>query len=325
MSLKNKLKEFALEKGLEYGIGSAEPFYEYKDILTKPVPFVSYTYEERLDPSLALEGAKSLIAIGLSYNFEFNKPTDKELYVRLSQGAIGRDYHLVMGELLKELCHLLFDNTTERYIYFCDTGPLSDSLVALRCGLGCRGLNNAVINDKLGAMFFIGYIITTAEIEPSPKHTNKCTGCKKCLYACPTGAISQKGFDYKRCVAYLTQYKGEIAHELKGAMGSFIYGCDICRTVCPLNPEPAEKEGCAYPEAKKLLSLSNREFKELYGDTAMGWRGKNTIIRNTLIALGNSEDKRAIELIMPFLENEVLKETALWAINKLKGEKIWDT
>ncbi len=325
MNLKNdylsKTEAFAKKHSLICGCGSAEPFYEYADILSRQVPFVNYGIEERTDPSLTLEGAKSLVALGLSYNAKYKAPDDGIPRARLSEGAVGEDYHTVMKKLLSSLAHELFDGTDEKYMFFCDTGPLSDCLVALRCSLGCMGRNNGIINKKFGSAFFIGYIITTAEIEPSPKADKLCSGCGKCVKACPSGALrSPSGFDHKKCVAYLTQKKGIIPDELKKYMGTYIYGCDICRRVCPLTPAPEASEGCAYPDIKKLLLLTDREFRALYGNTAIGWRGRRTIMRNALIALGNIGTEDAARLAAPFLESphEDIRDAALWAYNSCK-------
>lgn len=321
MNLKAEIAAFAREHNLIYGCGSAEPFEEYRESLQKQVPFVRYTFEERLNPSLTLKGAKSLIALGLSYNYCYEKQGDG-LTGLLSEGAVGEDYHLVMGKLLKGLGERLFKNG-EEYCCFCDTGPLADGLVALRCGLGFWGLNHGVISDRFGSMFFIGYIITTAFIEPDEKPENKCNGCGKCITSCPSGALHSDGsFDVEKCAANLTQQKGVIADEYKKYIGNYIYGCDVCRRVCPLTPKPTRAEGCGYPEIEAILSLSNREFKAHYGNTAIGWRGKGVIARNALIALGNLKDKRGLRLLEPYLDSssEALKDAALWAKKQIEGE-----
>ena len=325
MSLKDKIEKFACEKGIIYGIGSAEPFYEYRDTLSRTVPFVKYTMEERMYPRLTLPEAKSLIALGLSYNHSYKPPLENSLYGTLSEGAVGEDYHLVMSELLKELGEILFKDTKYSYRCFCDTGPLSDGLVALRCSLGSAGLNHAVINEHFGSMFFIGYIITTACIEPTQQCTHLCNNCGACIKSCPSGALKEDGsFHGEICVAYLTQKKGIIPDSLKRTMGSYIYGCDVCRRVCPLTPAPEPAEGCGFPEIEQLLNLSNREFKDRYGNTAIGWRGKRTIVRNCLIALGNLGDERGIPLAEAFADNPApeLRDSAQWAIKQMKkGDK----
>jgi epoxyqueuosine reductase len=248
------------------------------------------------------------------------KSESGELCARLSEGAVGEDYHITVMRLLTELGELLFSDGDDKYMCFCDTGPLSDALVAIRCGIGYAGLNHAVINERFGAMFFIGYIITTAELEKTEHTAKLCTDCGKCVKCCPSGALRSDGsFKYERCVAYLTQKKGIISDELKSVMGTYIYGCDICRRVCPLTPPPKSAEGCAYPEISGLLSMTNKEFKAIYGNTAIGWRGKRTIVRNALIALGNLRDKRGLELIKPFSEdsNEELRDAAQWATGRI--------
>jgi epoxyqueuosine reductase len=320
----NKIKKFATENGLIYGCGSAEPFYEYADRLARKVPFVSFTAEERIDPSITLSGAKSLIALGLSYNKIYSKKDNSILRATLSEGAVGEDYHLIMERLLSQLGEILFADTAEKYLCFCDTGPLADAAVAVRCGLGCFGLNHAVINDRFGAMFFVGYIITTAEIAATNKPENNCTGCGACVRACPSGALKADGsFDYSCCVAYLTQQKGVISDELKAFMGTFIYGCDACRRNCPLTPKGENSDGCAYPDIEELLSLTNKGFNALYGNTAIGWRGKRTIARNALIALGNLKQSDGLPLIEPFLssESEELRDAALWAKKQILNQR----
>jgi epoxyqueuosine reductase len=320
MSLKTKLKGFADKHNIIYGTGSAEPFEEYRHTLTADVPFVGFTSEQRINPALTLEGARGLIAIGLPYNNRYTQSTSDTLCARLSEGAVGEDYHITVMRLLTELGELLFADSGDKYMCFCDTGPLSDALVAIRCGIGYAGLNHAVINERFGAMFFIGYIITTAELEKTETAANRCTNCGVCVKSCPSGALKADGsFEYERCVAYLTQKKGIISDELKAVMGTYIYGCDICRRICPLTPPPQNSDGCAYPEIKGLLTMTNKEFKKIYGNTAIGWRGKRTIVRNTIIALGNLRDKRGLELIKPFLEDssEELRDAAQWAAGRI--------
>ena len=321
MSLKSEIADFAAEHNLIYGCGSAEPFEEYRQALSKRVPFVTYSTEERLDPSLTLKGAKSLIALGLSYNYSYEKHGEG-LSVSLSEGAVGEDYHRVMERLLKELGERLFKRG-EEYLCFCDRGPLADGLVALRCGLGFGGLNHGVINGRFGSMFFIGYIITTIFIEPDPKPESKCSGCGVCVRTCPSGALHSDGtFEVEKCAANLTQQKGIIPDEYKKYIGTYIYGCDICRRICPLTPKPQRAGGCAYAKIEELLALSNREFNAAYGSTAIGWRGKRTIVRNALIALGNLKDKRGLELLTPYLENESedLRDAATWAKKQIEEE-----
>jgi epoxyqueuosine reductase len=324
MSLKNKLEVFAKQNGIIYGCGSAEPFEEYRETLAESVPFVGFSPEERINPALTLADANSLIAIGLSYNNRYSAPETNEPCARLSAGAVGEDYHITVMRLLEELGKLLFADSEEKYMCFCDTGPLSDALVAIRCGLGCAGLNHAVINERFGAMFFIGYIITTAELEQTEPPVNHCKNCGICVKSCPSSALKADGsFNYERCVAYLTQKKGIIPDELKSAMGTYLYGCDRCRRVCPLTPEGKVTDGCAYPEIKSILSLTNKGFKERYGDTAIGWRGRRTIVRNAIIALGNLKDKRGLELLKPFLEdsNEEIRDAAQWANKQIQEVK----
>jgi epoxyqueuosine reductase len=106
-------------------------------------------------------------------------------------------------------------------------------------------------------------------------------------------------------------------------MGTLIYGCDACRRHCPLTPKGESTDGCAYPDIAELLSLTNKQFNALYGNTAIGWRGKRTIARNALIALGNLKQSDGLPLIEPFLTNtnEDIRDAALWAKKQITNNQ----
>lgn len=323
MSLYNNLLEFAKKENIIAGVGSAVPFYELKAILENTeVPFVSYSIKERTEPAITMSGAKSIVAIGLSYNVVYTKIKDNKLRGNMSAGAVGIDYHIIVKEKLQKLKNEIIPNSEVKI--FVDTGPLSDRAVALRCGLGTRGKNGSIINSKIGGMFFIGYMLTDVDYENWQRKEGKyiyCGDCDRCIKACPNNAINNGVCDYKKCIAYLSQKKGELTYEEYKSMGKQIYGCDICQRVCPYNSSSIAVENeRAYPDIEELLTMSNKEFKSVYGNTAAGWRGKKTLQRNALIALGNMKSKNALTLVEKFLYNESieLKMAAEYAFNKIK-------
>lgn len=323
MSLYNKLKEFSKKENIISGVGSAEPFYELKEYLkNSEVPFVNFTQEERTEPKLIMENAKSIVAIGLSYNVVYSKINDGRLRGNMSAGAVGTDYHIVVKDKLKRLKDEILPKSEAKI--FSDTGPLSDRDVALRCGLGTRGKNGAVINSEIGGMFFIGYMITDVEYEFWQAEEEKkvyCGNCDKCIKACPNSAIDNGKCDYSRCISYITQKKGVLSDEEYRALGKQIYGCDVCQRVCPRNNNfEISKNEYAYPDIEKLLNMTNREFKEIYGNTAAGWRGKRTLQRNALAVIGNMRDKRGLEIALKFTGSEYddLKSAAEYAVKCIK-------
>lgn len=328
------IEDYARENNLIYAIGGSEPFSELKPILEKQeTPFVTATVEERISPKLIFPEAKAIICLGLSYNKKYCGKIDDKLRGNISSGAVGEDYHITLKNHLNRLCELL--EIEEQC--FVDTGALVDRAVAIRCGLGVRGKHFSVINHQIGSMFFIGYILTNLELKKTPikEDFEPCKDCDKCIKACPYGAIKEDSFDYKKCISYLTQAK-DITKEDYKIIGKQLYGCDICQRVCPCNAEGVEK---IYdekmleefmPSLDEILSLSNKEFNARFSKTAAGWRGKKVIQRNAIIALLNSKDKRAIELLEKYKNDnrEDMAELIRYALEKKKwGEPLgyWNT
>lgn len=324
MNMCDKLKEFAKKENIIAGVGSAEPFYELKEYLKgASVPFVNYTAEERTEPKLVMEDAGSIAAVGLSYNRIYKNINDGRLRGCMSAGAVGEDYHNVVKDILKRLKEYVIPNN--KAVIFSDTGPLSDRDVAVRCGLGLKGKNGAVINSEIGGMFFIGYMITDVPVEMwQSKEYNKvyCKDCNICEKACPNNAISNGRCDYEKCISYITQKKGPLSNEEYKSIGRQIYGCDVCQRVCPYNNKSAvicESE-YAYPDIEKLLNMTNRQFNEVYGKTAAGWRGKRTLQRNALAVLGNIGDERGADIAGKYIESpyEDIRSAALYAVRSIK-------
>lgn len=323
MSLFNKLQEFSKKENIISGVGSADSFCELKEYLKdKTVPFVNYSIEERTEPSLTLASVKSIIAIGLSYNVVYAKINDGLLRGNISAGAIGTDYHILIKEKLEKLKSEVLPSCQCKI--YSDTGPLSDRDVAVRCGLGERGKNGSVINPHIGGMFFIGYMLTDIDYflwQAEAGEKIDCGDCERCIKACPNGAIKDGSCDYIKCVSYLTQKKGVLTFEEYKNIGIQIYGCDLCQRACPYNRhyERAEND-LAYPDIERLLNMTNKEFKEVFGNTAAGWRGRRTLQRNALAALGNMKNIRGLPSAEKFAdsENEDLRSAALYAICKIK-------
>lgn len=183
--------------------------------------------EVRADPRLLLEGARSIICVAFPYF------TDEPVELPVSLYARGRDYHEVVRERLRALAALLPGESR----VCVDTAPLRERYWAARLGLGFVGRNNQLIIPSLGSYFFLGFIITTAEVESESPAAGLgaagCDGCRRCVDACPGGCLfaDGAGVDARRCLSYLTiEYRGELSGELL-----VLYGCDVCQRVCPHN------------------------------------------------------------------------------------------
>lgn len=211
----------------------------------------------------------------------------------ISRYARGADYHFVAKEKMEPMCDFLKENGFFAEA-FADTGVLNERLLANLSGLSFFGKNRMAINEKLGSYFFIGYILTDCELEADAPNTKSCKECGKCIEVCPLGALAQDGFCEEKCLSYITQKKGELSGEEKEALRKtgMIWGCDLCQTVCPHNKgieetDIEEFKNDLIHELKIDESLSNKEFKELYGDRAFSWRGKKVLERNQKIIFGD--------------------------------------
>ena len=213
------------------------------------------------------------------------RPGNLSLYAR------GRDYHQVITGRLNTICDILLEKYQNGvFLPAADNSPLPERQAAWRCGIGLRGKNGLVILPPYGSYVFLGTILTDAELDRPPRTPSAhCVGCGKCLIACPGGALGEAGVDLDRCLSELTQRKGELTAE-QGALlknHSLIWGCDTCQRVCPYNAAPALSP---LPEFRERLvdtlegadldGLTNRTFREKYGDRAFAWRGPAPLRRN---------------------------------------------
>jgi len=267
--------DFKKHEGCIVGICDALPRPFNRD---KFVPFVSSDIEKRTNPAANLPGAKSIIVIGVPYELQ-NFPPMPEGAGFISVLGTANDYHNIVRGKLKRLAELMPGG---KHKILVDSGTLDERALAVKAGLGYIGLSGLVISKEYGSRFNIGVMLTTLELpaSKSSKPENCPPDCRKCIDACPTKALHP--FDATRCISYLTQ-KDELTLEEAALIGRHMYGCDICQDACPKNHP--QNPGWAMP--KVWLSMTNAEFAEAYGHTAMLWRGANLLRRNAKIVERN--------------------------------------
>jgi epoxyqueuosine reductase len=197
-------------------------------------------FDERTDPSRYLPGARSVICVAVNYHFPLDDPPaqDRETRGRVARYALGNDYHQLIKPRLYDLADWLRDRVPgTRTRCGVDTVPVMERELAARAGIGWIGKNTCVIHPRLGSWLLLGEVLTTLELPADASETDHCGTCRRCIDACPTGAIVEPyRLDATRCISYLTiEHAGPIDADLQRQMGSWLFGCDVCQDVCPFN------------------------------------------------------------------------------------------
>jgi epoxyqueuosine reductase len=289
---------------------------------------------KRASLKTAVPWAQSVIVCAINYNTA--KPYSTEVTDQ-DRGWISRyawaqeDYHDSVLRRLRAVESQLKQTAGDiRTWCYVDTGPLVERVYAKYAGIGWVGKNTCIINQKTGSWLFLGVILTSLELTPDLPAPDRCGTCTRCIDACPTDAlIAPYQLDSNRCIAYLTiEKRGEIPEELREGMGRHVYGCDICQDVCPWNRKaPAteslefrSREGLFNPALEWLAEMSPEEFRQVFRGSPIKRTKLRGLKRNALIAMGNSGDERFVPAIEKLLssEDEVLAETARWALHQLQ-------
>ena len=196
--------------------------------------YMSRNIELRANPYELLPDARSMIMVLMNY---YPHEWQSENTPRIAAYAYGNDYHHIVKSKLTQIAEEINKVTPHKYAVFCDSAPVMERAWAVRAGLGWIGRNGMLVNPRLGTFTFIGTLITTLALEPNEPMMNLCGRCRKCIEACPTGAIREnKTIDARRCLSYQTiEKKGDIDIELTNAAKNTLYGCDRCQLACPWN------------------------------------------------------------------------------------------
>jgi epoxyqueuosine reductase len=300
-TLTESVKALALDLGFDLvAIGPADP-PEHGAALRRWVEaghaatmgYLARRLDERLDPRRVLPGARSVLCVAL--NYYQGEPADAS-WRPVARYAWGRDYHDVIAPRLERLAAHLAQAGGARSRGYVDTGPVLERDLAARAGLGWVGKNTMLLHPRLGSWFFLGVLLTTAELASDAPLADRCGSCRACLDACPTGAfVAPYVLDARRCISYLTiEHRGDIDPDLQPGMAGWQFGCDICQDVCPWNrkaPTTAEADfvpEAAYPGAEVLSAMDDTDFRRHFAGTPILRAKAAGMRRNAVIYRKNS-------------------------------------
>lgn len=224
-------------------------------------------FDKRLNPTLLVDDAKSVISLLLNYYPE--KLQNPESY-KISKYAYGQDYHYVIKEKLKEFLFSIQSTIGEvSGRAFVDSAPVLDKAWAAKSGLGWIGKNSNLLTQKVGSFYFIAELIIDLDLEYDNATSDHCGTCTACIDACPTEAIVAPYIvDGSKCISYFTiELKENIPQEMKGKFDDWAFGCDVCQDVCPWNKFSKAHREPLFNANPELLSMSKKDWSEITEET----------------------------------------------------------
>jgi epoxyqueuosine reductase len=282
----------------------------------------------RARPAELRPGTLRVISCRLNYFFpdEQNPGADEAV---ISRYARGRDYHKVVRAKLQKLCERIAAEVGEfGYRVFSDSAPVMEVELARKSGLGWRGKHTLLL-DRTGSWFFLGEVYTDLPLPCDPPAEEHCGTCRRCIDACPTGAITAPyQLDARRCISYLTiEHASAIPEELRPLIGNRVYGCDDCQEVCPWNgfarptgePDFAPRHGLERAKLVELFGWSEAEFDERTRGSAIRRIGYERWLRNLAVGLGNAPTSPAVLAALRARADHpspLVREHVHWALSR---------
>jgi epoxyqueuosine reductase len=317
MNLADDIKQKAIDLGFDLvGIADGSPI-DRADVerlaawvdagCAGQMQYMHQNLDKRTDPGKLLEGAQSVIVVGVNYKPAPSLPVNhpSHLIGHVAPYAQYEDYHRFIKKLLRKLTDFLISATGPglKFKICTDSAPILERALAVRAGLGFIGRNHALINPKLGPQIFLGEIITNLELAADRPIDARCPKCDKCLSACPTGGLRPDGrFDSTKCISYLTiEYDGDIPADLAEKIGNHLFGCSECLLACPYQQNaPSRRNGeftyyadRAGLDLDEILALTEDEYETRFAGSPLLRAGLARLKRNAQICLKNLSNSRA--------------------------------
>ena len=295
------IKQESKRLGFEYcGFSKAEFLEEEAPRLEKwlhqnmhgQMGYMTNHFDMRLDPRILVHGAKSVESLMLNY---FPEEKQNENAPQISKYAYGRDYHYVIKDKLKELLATLREHVGEvNGRAFVDSAPVLERAWAAKSGLGWIGKNAQLIRPNNGSFFFLAELIIDLELVYDGPIKDYCGTCTRCIDACPTQAIvGPNVVDGSKCISYFTiELEEAIPIEMKGKMGNWMFGCDVCQDVCPWNRFSHPHNEDKMKANPALLQMKKKDWEEITEEVF-----KKTFAGSPLQRAGYEGIKRNLDFI----------------------------
>ena len=349
MALRDKIRQAAYDLGFDlvgiapaypapglsfYHTWLAEGYHGMMGYLARPDRLL-----RREDPAVILPGIRSVVCVGVNYYAGAAQAVPPERGA-IASYAWGEDYHDWILPRLNALAESIVAEEAKlgkpaAYRCYVDTGPILEKAYAARAGLGFMGKNTCLIHPQIGSWFFLGEILLDVPLDASePAGGISCGTCRRCLDACPTGAlVAPYVMDARRCISYLTiELKGPIPYELRPLLGNRIYGCDVCQQVCPWQRSAkvttnsalwSQKASRAAPLLLDLMQLDEAAFERRYKGSPIYRIKRWRLLRNVAVALGNWGDAAALPVLVRALKDPepLIRGHSAWALGCVGGRE----
>ncbi len=294
----------------------------------------------REDPQKILPSARTVIVLGMGYPAKMGRinHSQKKDHAtgKIAAFACQKDYHKVLKEkcgVLIEFIQSIAPRTVTNKI-FIDSGPVMEKDFAFLAGLGWIGKNSLFFHTATGSYCLLACVFLDIPFTTNaPLTDDPCGDCRICIDTCPTHCITEnRTLDAGRCISYLTiEHKDEIPDEFRDAMGNWVFGCDICQQVCPINQKIISGNAEKRPSESGILSgemdllsglnLTTEQFHERFQCTPVIRATYNGFLRNIIIAASNSGNPILMESLLQIQDShpsQTIRSHAAWAIQMIQ-------
>ncbi len=297
--------------------------------------YMSRDPESREDVRKWFPAAKSVVICAFSYHDGSRVPVPDTARGRIARYALPPDYHDELKSRMKSLLSWYSGNSTPpagnggpRGKVFVDTSPVLERLYARFAGVGWVGKNTMILSRRIGSFFLLAGMALDLELECDAPVADHCGSCTRCLDACPTKAFPRPHvLNASKCIAYFTveHRKNPIPTPFREGHRNWVFGCDACQDVCPWN-RFSVRSRVFKPrlgpvlDLEELTALSEEAFAARFKGTPLQRTGWAAVVRNALLAMGNSREPRYRATLERFSghKNPLLAEQADWSLNLIE-------